>query len=116
MTTTPFFVADLILILSTPTPALPITCNFFAFLISSPEICVPLRIIQPSTLSITSSSLSLLFILSIISQLLSLKILIPLSDIGSVIKILYFIYLISNNKSSIIFKYSVKSSICILPI
>ena len=54
ITTTPCLVAALISILSTPTPALPITCNFFARLISSAEILVPLLIIQASISGSTS--------------------------------------------------------------
>ena len=49
ITTIPFRVAAVISILSTPTPALPITCRFCAELIMSTLTCVPLRMIQPST-------------------------------------------------------------------
>ena len=91
ITIIPFWVADSISILSIPTPARPIICNFLASSIFSFLILVPLLTIQASIswtrLLISSWEDSGLYKTSIPSLLNNS---IPFSDIGSVINIFIF--------------------------
>ena len=84
ITTTPLRVAAGISILSTPTPARPITCRFLAFSIIAAVILVPLRMIQPSaSLQDSAFSSGLPFGNSTISKFAFFSTAKPFSVIGS---------------------------------